>query len=172
MRKIILYIATSLDNFIAKKSGEVDWLFHDQDYGYRDFYNIIDTTLMGHNTYKQILEFGEFPYKEKINFVFTRNKKPQKSKFVSFINHDIKSFLVDLKEKNGKNIWLVGGSQINSLLLNNSLIDEMIISIHPIILGEGIPLFSDRNTQKKVILIETKEFSSGLVQLSYKFTEK
>ena len=172
MRKIILYIATSLDNYIARKNGSVDWLFHDQDYGYKEFYNSIDTIIMGNNTYTQILEFGDFPYKEKTNFVFTRNKTLLKTKYVRFISQDIKSFMVKLKEIKGKNIWLVGGSQINTLCLNNSLIDEMIIFIHPIILGEGIPLFSEKYNQNTLKLIETKEFSSGLVQLSYRFTEK
>jgi dihydrofolate reductase len=172
MRKIILYIATSLDNYIARKNGSVDWLFHDQDYGYKEFYNSIDTIIMGNNIYTQILEFGDFPYKEKTNFVFTRNKTLLKTKDVRFISQNIKSFLIKLKEIKGKNIWLVGGSQINTLLLNNSLIDEMIIFIHPIVLGEGIPLFSEKYNQNKLKLIETKEFSSGLVQLSYRFTEK
>jgi dihydrofolate reductase len=169
MRKVKLFIATSLDSFIATTDGGVDWLFGDRDYGYRDFYNSIDTTLMGNNTYKQILEFGvDFPYTDKTNYVFS--KQPQKdTEFVSFIgeDEDLVSFVVSLKQKEGKDIWLIGGGEINAFFLSHHLIDEMILSVHPVILGPGLPLFAGQLRQQDLRLLNCKTFPSGLAQLVY-----
>lgn len=168
MRKIILFIATSLDGFIAGPNGEIDWLFDDGDYGYSHFYDSIDTTLMGNETYKQVLTFGDFPYKEKENFVFTRNEKLNDNQFNKYISADISGFVKNLKNKKGKDIWLIGGGQINSIILNEDLIDEMIISIHPVLLGNGIPIFSKNAKQKTFRLTNYKQYTSGLTQVSYK----
>jgi dihydrofolate reductase len=168
MRKIVLFIATSLDGFIAGKDGNVDWLFTDGDFGYKEFLQSIDTTLMGHNTYKYILQFGTFPYPDKINYVFTRNQRDQDNNPVKFITGDVVEFVKELKEEKGKNIWLIGGGQINSILLNNNLIDQMIISIHPKVLGDGIPLFKHESlTNLEYHLERHKVFERGLVQLTY-----
>jgi dihydrofolate reductase len=167
MRQLKLFIATSLDNFIAGKNGELDWLFSDDnDYGYNEFYNSIDTTLIGNKTYKQILTFGEFPYPNKTNFVFTRTHSNQDTKAVHFITDDLIEFVKSLKKQNGKDIWLVGGGEINTLMLNADLIDEMILSIHPIILAQGIPLFTDNAKRAHFKTKNCKTFESGLIQLT------
>jgi dihydrofolate reductase len=168
MSKVILFIATSLDGYIAGKDGDTDWLFTDGDFGYTDFYNSIGTTLMGHNTYKFLLQLDYFPYNDKKNFVFTNNERKPDHNPVTFITGDVSEFVRILKQEEQKNIWLIGGSQINSILLNTDLIDEMIISIHPVILGQGIPLFKDKNLNNKPFkLIRSKTFDGGLVQLTY-----
>jgi dihydrofolate reductase len=166
MRKVILYIASSLDSFIARENGDVDWLFSDQDYGYYDFLDSIDTTLMGNKTYIQMLSFGDgFHYKDKTNYIFTTNSKHLEADYVKFINVDITAFVKSLKNKNGKDIWLVGGGQINTIMLNAGIIDEIILSIHPIILGRGIKLFEGEPLQSDFSLTNTISFESGLVQL-------
>ncbi len=171
MRKVILFTAVSLDSYIARTQGEVDWLLTDNDYGYHDFYQAIDTTLMGHNTYKQILSWGKFPYREKINYVFSRIHTQPVHHSISFINNAIPDFVNQLKAKPGKNIWLVGGSQINTMLLNNNLIDEMILAVHPIILGQGIPLFT-QPAKTTVLNLQTSQiFARGLVQMSYRLIQ-
>ena len=167
MRKVKLFIATTLDGYIAGLNGEIDWLFDDADYGYKEFYASIDTMLMGNSTYKQVLTFGEFPHNDKENFVFTRNINQKNDKNVTYISKDIGAFVADLKMKSGKDIWLVGGGEINSILLSEDLIDEMIISIHPILLGAGIPLFKGPIEIKRFKLIEYKTFPSGLTQVTY-----
>jgi len=167
MRKVILYIATSLDGYIAGPNHELDWLFHDNDYGYTEFYNSVDTTLMGNETYKQILTFGDFPYKGKENFVFTRNPNLQDDNNVKYIAGHISEFVKKIKKENGKNIWLIGGGQINSLLLKENLIDEIIISIHPLLLGDGISLFPGIENPKLFKMTDYKDFPSGLVQIQY-----
>lgn len=167
MRKVILFIATSLDGFIARKDGSIDWLFGDQDYGYSEFIKTIDTTLTGHATYKQVLTFGEFPYKDTTNYIFSRSPQAPDKNPVTFISSDIAQFVRNLKNKKGQHIWLVGGGQINTVLLNAELIDEMIVSIHPIILGEGLPLFAGRPNETKFKVTGQKTFESGLVQITY-----
>ena len=171
MRKVILYIATSLDGYIARENGDIDWLFtdsEDHDYGYSELYNSIDTTLIGNSTYEQILTFGEFPYPGKTNYVFTSNKKAKPHPSVKMIHLDIGKFVRKLKSENGKNIWLVGGGQINTVLLNANLIDELIISVHPIMLGNGIPLFEKHNGQSDLTLIKSCPYPNGLIQMTYK----
>lgn len=166
MRKVILFIATSLDGFIAKKNGDIEWLFTDQDYGYDAFFSSIDTTIMGRITYDQIASFYPFPYQGKMNYVFTRNEMPKNSD-VTFVKTPLIPFVKGLKEQQGKDVWLVGGGQINALLLENELIDQIIVSIHPIALGEGIPLFPGNAQDRLFKLKDTKSYDTGLVQLTY-----
>jgi dihydrofolate reductase len=173
MRKVILYIAASLDNFIATTEGGVDWLndpefvLPDEDYGYTDLYRAIDTTLMGYNTYRFIVDQDvPFPYPEKKNYVFSRAHAHEDNEFVEFIQYDISGFVRELKQAEGAGIWLVGGGQINTWLLKDDLIDEVILTLVPITLGEGIPLFHGRSRAVKFGLRDCKHFESGLVQLA------
>lgn len=167
MRKLILYIASSLDGYIARKSGDVDWLFTDQDYGYTDFFASVDTVLMGRNTYEQVLSFGEYPYQESQGFVFSRTQQGDRNLQVEFISSDLVPFIQSLKSVTGKDIWLVGGGQIIQSCLQSNLIDKFVISLHPIVLGEGIPLFPSPLTTKSLILQHCQSFETGLVQLTY-----
>jgi len=168
MRKVVLFIATSLDGFIAGSDGDTDWLYTDGDFGYSEFYNSIDTILMGHNTYKFLLQFDIFPYPDKKNYVFTRTERQPDHNPVTFITGDVPGFVKNLKNEDGNDIWLVGGGQINSILLNENLIDEMIVSVHPIILGQGIPLFKERSLNNLPFkLVQNKVFERGLIQLTY-----
>ena len=165
MRKIKLFIACSLDGFIAREDGGIDWLFTG-DYGYTKFYNSVDVVLMGRKTYELALKLGE-DYKDKKVIVFTRQKNLKKFSNIEFVS-DIVPFTKKLKTEKGKDVWLVGGGEIISVLLNNNLIDEMQIFVHPIILGKGIPLFKDIKKEIKLKLVETKEFEDGLVKVEYK----
>lgn len=168
MRDVILYIATSLDMFIAREDGSVDWLFHDQDYGYSEFLKSIDTTIMGHNTYKQIKSFGPpFPYRDKTNYVFSRHNH-QEEGYIQFIANKTIPFVRSLKKERGKDIWLIGGGSINDVLLEAGLIDKMILSIHPVFLGKGIPLFPHAQVEAYWELMESHSYEKGLVQLKYK----
>ncbi len=168
MRDLILYIATSLDMYIARPDGSVDWLYNDQDYGYHEFYNNIDTTIMGHNTYKQIRSYGPpFPYRDKTNYVMTRRQHGEEG-YIQFINDKTIPFVQSLKQERGKDIWLVGGGSINDVLLEAGLIDKMILSVHPILLTQGIPLFPHAQTEMYWDLVESHVYEKGLVQLKYK----
>jgi dihydrofolate reductase len=167
MRKVILFIATSLDGYIASKDGSVDWLFTDRDYGTTSFMKSIDTILMGRKTYEQAVEFGLGFYKGKKIFVFTKSKKIKATDGVEIINDNAVSFTQKLIRKKGKNIWLMGGGELASSFQKKNLIDEYNLFVHPVILGEGISLFSDINNISTLILKSYKKFSTGLVRINY-----
>lgn len=175
MRQIVLYIAASLDNYIARPDGDVEWLHSpdyslpNEDYGYNDFYKTIDTTLMGNSTYEVTLGFdGPFPYPDKTNYVFSRSTYNQDTEYVKFITGDIADFVRQLKNDKGQDIWLIGGGQINTLLLNNDLIDKIILTLIPMTLGQGIPLFDGQTKETKFDLETSESYDSGLVQLTLK----
>ena len=167
MRKIILFIASSLDDYIARKDGNIDWLFHDHAYGYKKFYKSIDTVVMGRKTYEKALEFEKEPYKDKKCYVFSRSKNKKTIKNVKFVD-DVENFSKRLIKSKGKGIWLVGGSEIISIFINKNLLDEIRLYVHPIILGNGIPLFNGIKQNVKLKFIKSKSYKSGLVQLHYK----
>jgi dihydrofolate reductase len=170
-RKIILYIATSIDSMIADKDGDINWLseFSDSDYGYSEFFLSIDTILMGNKTYQQVLGFApEFIYKNTECFVFTKNKELENDGNVEFIHSDFEQFINKLKnERSRKDIWLVGGGEINAIFLENNWIDEFRIFIMPLVLGNGVPLFSKMDKQIGLSLKETKKYKSGAIELKY-----
>lgn len=165
MRRVRLFIASSLDCYIARKDGGVDWCFTDADYGYAEFYDSVDAVIMGRKTYEKALEFEERPYKEKKCYVFTR-KPAQNHDNVEFVS-DVAGFTKNLVGSDGRDIWLAGGAEINSILLGAGLVHEMIVSVHPLVLGEGIPMFREIR-QANMKLAEVTKYDSGLVQLCYK----
>ncbi len=166
MKKIILYVATSLDGFIARKNGSVDWLTKfsntEEDYGYKEFLNSVGTVILGNTTYK---EFGA-PYENKKCFVFSR-KNSGKENNITYVNDNAKNFTENLPDDEGT-IWLVGGADIAKEFLKNNLIDEFIITIIPTVLGEGIPLFAKGIGEHKLQLLNSKSYDSGVVQLHYR----
>ena len=162
-QKVILNIATSLDGFIARKNGFVDWLpeiDNSEDYGMNKFMDSIGTVILGNTTYSQ---FGaEYPNKE--CFVFSRKITGKKDN-ITYVNENPRNFLNGLQ--NDENIWLVGGSEIVKEFLKNNLIDKFIITVIPIVLGEGISLFQEGCGEHNLKLQEIKTFDSGVVQLFY-----
>jgi dihydrofolate reductase len=166
-RPVILFIATSIDGFIARKNGDIDWLFTDQDYGYREFFSCVDTVVMGRKTYAASLAFGEYPYPGRISYVFSRTRKGQQDDNARFVAPDPAEFIAGLKSKPGKHIWLVGGSELIQSFVQCDLIDEYVISVHPVILGSGIPLFRSPLPTQKLIYRDCTSFDTGLVQMTY-----
>ncbi len=175
-RKIILYSALSVYGFIARKDGTYDWL-HDndyaegkEDYGYDQFLEGIDTILMGFNTYKDITRHADiFPYDSPANYVFTRKKEVPDDPNVTFVTSEIVSFVKELKsQKDGKDIWLVGGGQINSILSEHDLIDELILTYIPITLGDGIRILHGKEFDKRYQLYDSVVYENGFVQLYLK----
>lgn len=167
MRKVILFIASSLDGYIARTSGSVDWLFTDQDYGYTDFLAGVDTILMGRRTYEQVLSFGEYPYKDIQGYVFSKVRAGETDEHVTFISGDPAGFVEGLKSSTGKDIWLVGGAAVIQLFMVHDLIDEFMIFVHPIILGKGIPLFHAPVPTRTLSFQNCRAFDTGLVRLTY-----
>lgn len=173
MRKIRLYIAMSLNGKIARPDGSVDWLEKipnpdKSDYGYDDLYKEIDTTVQGYKTYQQLLSWGiPFPYPDKKNYVVTRKKDVENTEDVAFIREDPVAFIRELKQQEGKEIWLIGGGETNTLLLNAGLIDELQVFVMPVILPEGIDLFGGMPRETALRLLGSNSFSSGAVLMTW-----
>ncbi len=171
-RKLILYISCSLDGFIAKPNDDLSFLekvqVEGEDYGYYDFISTVDAVIVGRKTYDWVIGQGyEFPHKDKESYIITRELKPKEGN-VTFYNADLKSLVAKLKSETGKNIFCDGGSAVANMLLKLKLIDEIILSVIPVILGDGIPLFEKGIPEKELELISSKSFKTGLVQLHYK----
>ena len=177
MRKVILYIATSLDGFIAKPNDELDFLSvveqEGEDYGYSDFVKTVDAVIIGRKTYDKIISMGfGFPHADKDTYIITRTTSRDIGGFVKFYNGDLKSLVSRLKSESGKNIFCDGGAEIVNELLKDDLIDEFIISIIPIFVGNGKKLFNDERPEHKLELVSTKQFDKGLIQLHYRRPDK
>jgi dihydrofolate reductase len=167
MRKIVLNLAVSLDGYIAGPNGEYDWCLTDDDYGMTDFLKSVDATIMGGKSYRLIADYGP-PYPEFTNYVFSRTEKESPFANVVFVRDDIPGFVQSLKLQRGKNIWLFGGSEIIHPLIQQDLVDEMMLAVHPVLLGDGLPLFKKLDERKSFRLSDTITYPSGLVQLIYK----
>lgn len=177
-RKVILDLAVTLDGFIEGTNGEVDWCIMDPDMGFTNFLNEIDTILYGRKSYDlwgQYIPQDEASDDEKEiwrlvhskeKYVFSRTQIATDNKAI-FINDNILEEVNKLKNKPGKNIWLYGGSSLITNFINLGLVDEFRLSIHPVILGEGKPLFIDIKQRLNLKLVNTRTFSSGVVQLIY-----
>lgn len=173
MPRIKLYIATSLDGFIARENGSIDWLTKyennpETDYGYSEFYASIGKVLMGRKTYEQALGFGEWPYREKKSYVFTRQKESiRRENNVEFISEDIGEFVRQLKRNTEEDIWLVGGSQIIKVFFEENLVQDLIVFVVPMILGSGIPLFDHIGKEIGFRTGRVERYENGLVKLEY-----
>ena len=173
MRKIVLFIAMSLDGYIADTDGKVDWLAGQDsnvegDDSYADFVNSVDTVIMGWTTYHQIvtdLSPGEWVYDNLQSYVITHKGYPSKNN-ITFVSESPCMLVNSLKQKNGKDIWICGGADIVHQLMQNNLIDKYHISVIPTILGNGIRLFNVINRKTDLQLITSKS-SNGIVELVY-----
>ena len=165
MRKVILYIATTLDHFIAGPNHELDWLFSPEEFNTEEFIATVDTVLLGRKTYEVMLSFGQTHYEGMQNFVFSKTLSAQP--FVEIVDKPIIDFVSQLKKTEGKTIWLVGGSEINTALMTAGLIDELILTVHPIYLGKGIPLFKPFEQNIKLTLLSSEPNPNGAVTLHY-----
>lgn len=171
MNKIILYIATSLDGFIARLNGGVDWLPQPKDdaeleaVGYKDLIERIDTILMGSASYKQIIGFGDWGWPDKQTYVFTSKKFEINKPYIRITHDSPLEFITKLKDRRSdKDIWLLGGAQFAQSFAQKGLIDEVILTIVPQTLGEGIPLGL---IFEKFDLRTEKALTDGMIQKTY-----
>ena len=169
MRKILLQLAVSLDGYIEGPNGEFDWCFTDQDYGMSAFFKRIDSVFYGRKTYELVLSMESeappgFPKLKEYVFSNTLNKVKEG---VVLVKGNIKSKVEKIKKEKEKDIWLFGGAAIISSLMNLQLVDEIILAIHPVILGGGKPLFKEINDRTWLTLTDSKIYPNGLVFLTY-----
>jgi len=170
-RKVIVYIAMSIDGYIARPDGDLDWLsaveVAGEDYGYGEFIKTVDTVILGRKTYDKILSLGTpFWHSGKQCYVITRTAKPTEGD-INFYTGDIPALLEQIRKQPGKNIFVDGGAQIVNECMKHQLVDEFIISIIPVFLGSGIVLFNEGRPEMKMKLAGSKSFPSGLLQLHY-----
>lgn len=174
-RKVNLFIAVSLDGFIAKSDGNIDFLSmvetSNEDYGYADFLKDIDTVILGRKTFEKVLSFEKgVPHKDKSVYVISKSRKENVEHAI--FKNDVVSLIKELQSKEGKDIYCDGGGEIVYEVLRHSLIDRMIISIIPHVLGEGIRLFRGGREEQKIKLKRSIIFPTGLVQLWYDVTNE
>ncbi|KAJ3038724.1 Dihydrofolate reductase 2 [Rhizophlyctis rosea] len=171
MRKLTCFIAASLDGYIARKDDTFDWLYTNGDYGYKAYISNIDTIITGRKTWDAVTKSMPGPhYPDHQIYIITHNTSPSPAHTPSnaqYTSEAFPPFIRSLLAKPGKDIWLLGGGELVKTCLEEDLLDELIISIHPITLGEGIPLFRECNKQVKWKVVETHAYNSGLVQIRY-----
>lgn len=177
-RRIVLDLAVTLDGFIEGKNGEVDWCIMDPDMEFNKFLSEVDTIFYGRKSYDL---WGQYTPKtedsemdkemwslvhSKKKYVFSKTQKGTDNNAI-FINENIQEQVLKLKGKPGKDIWLYGGASLITTLINLGLVDEFRLSVHPVVLGEGKPLFIEIKNRLNLNLVHTRVFSSGVVQLTY-----
>ncbi len=175
MRQIVLFIAMSLDGYVADTQGGVEWLAGDgsdaQNMGsYAEFYESIDTVILGKKTYDQIvtvLSPDKWVYEDKMCYVITNQQMPS-TVGIQFTSQSLASLVEKLKgEEQGKDIWICGGASIANQLMAENLIDRYHISVIPKILGDGIPLFSKHEKSVDLQLVSTHSYN-GITDLIYR----
>jgi dihydrofolate reductase len=170
MRKVTFGVANSLDNFIARRDGAVDWLVWDDEVAAisAEFWKTIDTVLIGRKTYEVMLKTGTTSYPGVKNYVFSRTLKESPDGKVEIIAGDVAEFVRDLKAQEGKGICVIGGGEVAKSLFEAHLVDEIGLNIQPVLLGRGIPLFYEMSQQIDLELLDCKPLKSGGVFVSYR----
>jgi len=171
-RKIIVHIAASADGYIARRDGELDWLTNRPApkgfYGLPRFARSIDAKILGRKTFDFSVKMGATFSGDDVRYVFSRRPPPASIPAgVEFVTESIGAFVERLRRERGKNVWLMGGGELIASFLDERAIDEFIISVIPIFIGDGIPLIAPRHRDVALRLVSARRFSDGVVQLHY-----
>lgn len=176
-RKIIVYIATSADGYIARPDGDVEWLNRRPrtvDHGMRAFYRTIDTILWGRKTYDWLLNYYKGQGTKRrlfdtklANYVFSRTPPKQAAPGVEFVSEPVRTFAQRLRATPGKHIWMMGGGELIASFLDAGEIDEFDIHVIPTFIGEGIPLVAPRHRDVPLRLRSVRKYPDGVVRLRY-----
>lgn len=169
MRKVTLGVATSLDNFIARKNHAVDWLQSGKEAApvMEKFWKGIDTIVMGRKTYEIAVKLGMVADPGVKNYVCSRTLNESTVEGVTIVPDDAARFVRKLKREPGKGICVMGGGVLAQSLLKADVVDEISLNIHPVLLGEGIPLFLPRTRQLDLKLLDCQTFKNGCVLVTY-----
>lgn len=170
MRLVKYFVASSLDCYISRKDGGVDWLFMDQDYGMKEFFGSVDVAVMGRKTYAKALALSP----EGLNFpgmkiyVFSHLMAKGKQEQVEVVSDAPDMWLKSIRATSGKDIWLVGGGEMVREFLQKKLVNEIGLSIHPRLLGDGVPLYAQPHPETELQLLRSKVHPNGLLQVFYR----
>jgi dihydrofolate reductase len=166
MRKVVYNCAVSLDGFIEGPNGEFDWCFVDQDYGMKAFMDRIDGILYGRKSYELVLKMGQAFGKEHEHYVFSTTMT-EAAENVTLIKDKVSEHVKAIKAAPGKDIWLFGGADLAGSLMNEGLVDELALAVHPIVLGQGKPLFTNVQHRVQYKLESVKPYDTGLIIVNY-----
>ncbi|MFD1511880.1 dihydrofolate reductase family protein [Halomarina rubra] len=169
-----LYIATSVDGYVAAEDGGVDWLEafggEDSAAAYEAFFAAVDCLVMGATTYEQVLGFGEWPYEERPTVVVTSRDLPRATDAVELYAGDLDALAERLTDEYD-HVWLVGGAQLARTFLALGRVDRLRLSVVPVVLGAGVPLFDGDGDRTDLTLLDSTSFESGIVELDYRVVE-
>jgi dihydrofolate reductase len=172
MRSVILALGISVDGYIARADGTFDFLFMPADFSMAEFFASVDTAIMGRKSYEVTKAMGPPPdsgnAQKTTSYVFSRSLPPGEREGFIFVNQSPESLMNSIREKKGKDIWLMGGGQIARDFLVADLVDEIHLGVVPVLLGAGLSAFPAGFPQRNFELTENKSFSQGLVSLKYK----
>ena len=171
-RRVVLYAASSLDGYLARSDGSVDWLpppTPHADFGYAEFLARVDTLVMGRKTYEQVRALGPWPYPGRKTWVFSRAQTGPRPDGVEFVAADLETSVRRWKRERGRDLWLLGGGELVAACLEAGVVDEVIVTIAPALLGSGVPLFAPRSDwwPARLRLVTTQVLHEGMVQLVY-----
>ena len=171
-RRIIVNIATSADGYIARPDGSLDWLTARPKpadlYGLRDFERSIGAKILGRRTFDRSVELGARFSADAVRYVFSSGPAPASPPpGVRFVAEPIGAFAERMRAERGGNLWLMGGGSIIASFLDEGAIDEFIITVMPVFIGEGVPLFTPRHRNVPLHLLGSRQFPDGVVQLHY-----
>lgn len=169
MRKIVLGLGMSIDGYIARPNGDIDFLFMPKDYSMAAFFATIDTAIMGRKSFDAGLKMGGGTFNNfgLATYVFSRSQTPGERHGYTVINESPTGFVSKLRQRPGKDIWLMGGGELTREFLEADLVDELYLGVLPILLGAGIPLFPSAFPQREFALLENKTYSQGMIALKY-----
>ena len=175
MRKVILYIAVSLNGYVADSKGSVDWISGQDETAemedtFTPFFNGVDTVIMGRKTYHQVvteLSPDQWPYEGAVTYVLTHHPDMDDTENIRFRNMDATRLVEELKRQPGKDIWICGGAELAQQLISNNQIDLYHLAVIPVLLGDGIRLFSSNGRKVDLKLIGTKEYN-GIIEMMYR----
>jgi dihydrofolate reductase len=169
--EVIYYVAVSLDGYIAPRDRGLSWLAPfespEEDYGYADFYRSVAAVLMGSQTFRQAAQFPQWPYPEKPCWVFSRQFLHTSLPHVFVTDQSPQEAVAELDRRGCQRAWLVGGGQLAGSFRVQGLITEYIITVIPVLLGAGVPLFGSPALAERLHLVASKIYPTGLVQLHY-----
>lgn len=170
MRRIVLNLAVSLDGYIEGPNGEYDWCLTDQDYGMTEFLDRVDALLMGRKSFEVMQSDSSGLFTGKTWYIFSTTLTEVPSR-MHRIGEDWEARVRALRKEPGKDLWLFGGASLTAHFLKADLVDELILSVHPLVLGAGKPLFEPSGQRTPLELVSVRPFSTGLVQLHYRRTQ-
>jgi dihydrofolate reductase len=176
MRNVILGAGMSLDGYIARPDGEIDFLYQPKGYSMSAFFATLDTIVFGRKTFEEAVKRGGGSYKSPVNiptYVFSKSKTSREAEGVIFTDQTPADFVNTIRQREGKNIFLMGGGELARSFLRDDVVDELYLGIYPVLLGDGIPLFPRGFPQRDFRLVDSKSYKpEGFLELRYARTRQ